>query len=153
MLCYNNAMKKQKNKFISKKGFTLIELLVVIAIIGILAGVVLVNTGSAVEKAKRTSALTSAASILPELVSCQDDDGFAASGAPTGGTTPICCASAACAAVLPGHSVKWPDISKSGWAYAGPTAGTTVANGDYAFTLTKSGQIDISCSMATNTCN
>jgi prepilin-type N-terminal cleavage/methylation domain-containing protein len=135
-----------------KKGFTLIELLVVIAIIGILASIVLVSLTSATNRAKRTSALASGASVVPELVTCEQDGGFATAAAPTT-TTPICCAtSTACAAgAQPGHTATWPDVAtKTGWAYAVPTG--TLALGTYKFTMTKGTETLITCEFATNSC-
>ena len=59
----------------TQKGFTLIELLIVIAIIGILASIVLVSLSSARNRANRASALSTAASAMPELITCLDDAG------------------------------------------------------------------------------
>jgi prepilin-type N-terminal cleavage/methylation domain-containing protein len=142
---------------LKKNGFTLVELMIVIAIIGILSGIVLVGTGSSVEKSKRSSAVATMSSILPELVTCEDDNGVAInSAAPTANTpsttnTYVCCASGACGGPASGHSVKWPDIkTKTGWAYVKPTGSLNV--GDYAFTANKNGQTDIKCSYADNSC-
>ncbi|HOW60908.1 MAG TPA: type II secretion system protein [Candidatus Moranbacteria bacterium] len=133
-------MINQKNKFSSAKGFTLIELLVVMAIIGILASVVMVSTKGAVEKSKKASALTSAASVLPELVICADDGGTAST--PAEGST-ICQGAT-------GHSVAWPAINaKTGWNYNGSSG--AVVGGTYSFFLEKDGNT-ITCSMATNDC-
>ena len=135
-----------------EQGFTLIELLIVIAVIGILAGVVMVNSSGGVEKAKKASAITTASSILPELVTCQDDGGFAKSSAPAAENY-VCCSSATtCGTAFSGHTVTWPDVNtKTGWAY-GSVSGS-LANGDYSYTLTKTGQTTITCNYATNDCN
>lgn len=147
----------QKIKSI-RQGFTLIELMIVIAIIGILAGVVLVTSNSGVEKSKKASAVTSMSSILPELVTCADDNGKAKNNAaPTGGSagTTICCTTVDCTVNQPGHVEKWPDIlSKTGYAYQKPTG--TLAAGDYQFTATKTvnGTTDtITCKYSENGCS
>lgn len=144
----------------NKKGFTLIELLVVIAIIGILAGIVVVSTQGAVLKARRASALTTAASAMSELVVCQDDDGEATSSTPVADEL-ICCATAsACADIaanqVSGHTAKWPDISSTQWQYSGTPAGD-VPSGSYIYTLTRIGGTGtgddlITCDMSKNGC-
>ena len=133
-------MKNQKNKIAQKKGFTLIELLIVIVIIGILAGVVLVSSRGGVDKAKRASALTTAASILPELVICQDDGGSA--NAPD--TANKICTTG---------TMMWPDISASAadWGYGAATLGA-VSSGDFTFKVVK-GTDTITCKMADNGCS
>lgn len=155
-------MKLKKNK-INKKGFTLIELLVVIAIIGILAGIVTVSTQGATFKARRAAAMSTAASVLPELVTCQDDNGEAKSSAPAAGDFVCCVAANDCdgsdsANAVDGHEgSKWPDISKNNWQYASGSAAGSVGDGTYVFTLTRIGGTGagddlITCDMAANGC-
>lgn len=47
-------MKKMIKKYRKSKGFTLVELLIVIIIIGILAGMMMLSTGSATDRAEAT---------------------------------------------------------------------------------------------------
>jgi type IV pilus assembly protein PilA len=79
-------MSKSKNK----KGFTLIELLIVIAIIGILAGVILVSTNSARNKANISAGMQSIKSAMPLATSCSLDGGTVQAPADTTGGGDIC---------------------------------------------------------------
>lgn len=129
-----------------RNGFTLVELMVVIAIIGIMASVVTVSMKGSVDRSKKASALTTASSVLPELVTCADD-GYEAN-TPSGGTQICNCSSC-------GHSANWPDVvSKTGWDYGTGTYAPsgTLANGDYVFYLVKTGEAEIECSLADNGC-
>ena len=131
----------------NKKGFTLVELLVVIAIIGILASVVLVSLTSAREKAQRASALASLSSMMPELIVCDDDGGFARTNTTA---TNVCTTVINNATPLAGHNVTWPTLSGS-WVYGNPTG--TLALDTYVYTATKATQATITCTLLTGSCD
>ncbi|KKP97465.1 MAG: General secretion pathway protein G-like protein [Candidatus Moranbacteria bacterium GW2011_GWE1_36_7] len=79
-----------------KKGFTLIELLIVIAIIGILAGVILVSTSSARNRAKMANFKSQAKSLNSAMIAECDKTTPTILTFPSGGngtiTTAITCA-------------------------------------------------------------
>ena len=128
----------------TQKGFTLIELLIVIAIIGILASIVLVSLSSARNRANRASALSTAASIMPELITCLDDAGEVT--APTSTTTGagVICGTTA------GHEAEWPTLGNTGWAY-NVTAEDPLTE-TFTFSVEKVDEAAIDCDLATQAC-
>lgn len=125
------------------KGFTLVELLIVMAIIGILAGIVLVSMKPAVDRTKKSSAITTASSILPELVTCLDDGGdINAPASVSAGGGPICAEA--------GHLTEWPSFGDTGWEYSGVVATTITST--YEFDITD-GSDTVTCSLASNGCD
>ncbi|HBI33887.1 MAG TPA: hypothetical protein DEA43_02640 [Candidatus Moranbacteria bacterium] len=143
-------MKNQKNKNRLRVGFTLIEIMTVIAIIGILASVVTVSLQGGVDKSKTASAITTMSSLLPEIVTCQDDGGrisaYSAGAA--------ICIQAGSTTALTGHeNATWPNIlAKTGYAIikAGITANVDIQA--LSFTATKTGQPTITCDYSDNEC-
>jgi prepilin-type N-terminal cleavage/methylation domain-containing protein len=154
-----NKKRKRYSSFIIhhlsfKNGFTLVELMVVIAIIGIMTGVVTVSMKSSIDKSKKASALTTASSVLPELVTCADDGGHSRSANPTEGELICCKTAAACSDIaanqVSGHTAHWPAIAgKTGWSYEYVSGDANTGN--YVFNVTKDG-VDVACSMIDNGC-
>jgi hypothetical protein len=94
--------------------------------------------------------------VFSELVMCQDDNGFFTSVAPTTSLF-ICGSSATGAAGLasPAHTITWPSLGTTGYAYAVPTiTGTNPSSGitSYVFTATKAGQTTITCTFPNGNC-
>lgn len=156
-----SQMSNVKCQMLPRRGFTLVELLLVIAIIGILTSVVMVSSQGSIEKSKRASAITTMSSMLPELVTCADDNGVAIAVATTTSTYACCKDTAAATSLLgcdtsaeaaTGHLSKWPNIvTKTGYDYAGNPTGT-IAAGTYVFFAKKTGQNRIICDYAANEC-
>lgn len=87
----------------NKLGFTLVELLLVMAIIGIMAGVIMVGMGSSRKKARVTSALKTADSVVAEAAECYLKNGtFSGPGSPSLGGGIICS----------GGTGVWPELTK-----------------------------------------
>ncbi|MDY5391007.1 prepilin-type N-terminal cleavage/methylation domain-containing protein [Cloacibacillus porcorum] len=68
-------MKKMIKKYRKAKGFTLIELLIVIVIIGILAGMMMLSTGAATDRAQATKLLSDLRNIKAATLMVYVDNG------------------------------------------------------------------------------
>ena len=136
----------------NKKGFTLIELLVVIAIIGILASIVLTSLSSARTKATKTAALANIRGVMPELVTCSDDAGYAATATIAG---PICVTTSGGSTLVNGHTATWPTLP-SGWGYV-TSIGSITASTSFVYgaqtPATGTATATISCSYNTGSCS
>jgi prepilin-type N-terminal cleavage/methylation domain-containing protein len=123
-----------------KAGFTLIELLLVMSIIGILAGVILVGMGSSRKKARVTSALKTADSVLAEAAECYLKNGTFAGPSTPSGTGPICGAG----------SGVWPELAKKCvYGAFGPSPAWTF---DIVCNQTSNGSDTIHCDVANASC-
>ena len=69
-------MKKLIRKYRKSKGFTLVELLIVIIIIGILAGMMMLSSGSATDKAEATKIVSDLRNIKSAALMYYADKGY-----------------------------------------------------------------------------
>ena len=67
-------MKNMLKKYRKAKGFTLVELLIVIVIIGILAGMMMLTTGSATDKAEATKIISNLRGMKAAALMCYADE-------------------------------------------------------------------------------
>ena len=123
---------QQKQLLQKKKGFTLIELLIVIAIIGILAGVILVSTTTARDKASVASVKTALRSVMPYAQECYIKGVSLPTAAPTGGVTPVC----------PGSTALYPALDMGVYAISTITTYAATING-----------VTVTCNVVNGSCN
>lgn len=132
---------KKTAKKSCKRGFTLIELLVVVAIIGILAGIVVISTTSARNRAIRASVISTMSSIVTTAAVCVHEDG-------TVDVTPA--VGDAICSDLADIDETWPtlptEVTNAGYTYANMTADNT------NITITD-GTNTCTCTIATSNCS
>jgi len=109
-------------------------------IIGIVSSIALVSLSSAREKAQQAAIMAYGKSILAEMLLCQEDGGNINAYQ----INKIICDA-------PRHSMTWPDTSSSGRKFDAPAV-KNVNLGVYSFTMSKTGDSDIVCSLSTNDC-
>jgi type IV pilus assembly protein PilA len=139
------------------KGFTLVELLVVIAIIGILAAVVMVSLSSQSNRARRSTALQTIKSVMPEIAACLTQGGAINTAAPTSTSTGggnIC-------SVTTYTMATWPSLNPTGGTntnyctYGTIMAGTGASASTDTITLVCTnlqGMTNIICTYSSGSC-
>ncbi len=135
----------------TQKGFTLIELLVVIAIIGILSSVVLASLTSARARAQRAGAIATGRALIPEILTCSDDNGFisyVANGS-NGTANPVCVSASNGTTALAGHSAVWSTLP-SGWTYT--LVSPVAASAFTTFGMQTAAGPNITCNVQTSVC-
>lgn len=134
---------KKAVKKCCKRGFTLIELLVVVAIIGILAGIVVISTTSARNRAIRASVISTMSSVITTAAVCEHEDGDA-NDAVAG--QPIC----DLADIDETYPTFPQEVINASYAYG---AVNRDANGNAVSITATDGTNTVTCTVATSSCS